>query len=296
MRLSDFLQNVGHPVAYYAGLARVIGVKECVFVCQLAYWTDKQQDQDGWIFKHHDDFTKETGLSYEEQKTARRNLKQLGILREKVNRLKHETAYMLDCEILNSVWDGHFQPEVANATSRSGKVPLPKGQSLSPEVAFATSSNGTESTTESTPKNTQPFLALEKIFPQNLDTEEFKAVWSDWEEDRKQRRKPITRRAAELQLASLSKWGPDKAIAAIKLSIEKGWQGLFEPTTNATAGRENGNVPLWRRVEFLKEEIGELESKIDGEDKSRFKAELERLKGLKRRYNELRSQINSPKA
>src|SRR6185503_10440304 len=102
----------------------------------------------GWIFKHHEDFTRETGLSYEEQKTARKNLKDFGILSEKVNRLKHQTAYRIDFEKLNRIWEDQVTPREANATSGSGKAHLPEGQMPSPEVAKPLSGTTTESTTE----------------------------------------------------------------------------------------------------------------------------------------------------
>lgn len=65
--------------------------------------------------------------------------------------------------------------------------------------------------------------------PSNLDTPEFKAAWSGWIADRRERRKPMTDRAAELALRRLAEWGPERAVAAIEHSIANGWQGIFEP-------------------------------------------------------------------
>jgi hypothetical protein len=40
----------------------------------------------------------------------------------------------------------------------------------------------------------------------------------------------------EKQLSKMAKWGPDRAIAAINLSIEKGWTGIFEPKKDDSEG------------------------------------------------------------
>jgi len=52
VRLSDFLVDVGRPVAYYPKLSHITGgVKETLFLCQLLYWDGKQNDSGGWIYK-----------------------------------------------------------------------------------------------------------------------------------------------------------------------------------------------------------------------------------------------------
>lgn len=56
-------------------------------------------------------------------------------------------------------------------------------------------------------------------------------VWKAWCNDRAQRRKPITERAAVLQITKLKEWhrqGIDPAMA-INKAIESGWSGLFKP-------------------------------------------------------------------
>lgn len=69
------------------------------------------------------------------------------------------------------------------------------------------------------------------VFPSSpiLDNPEFQAAWLDWNAERKARGKPLTERAAKLQLDKLESFGLAGAIRSIKQSIENGWQGLFEP-------------------------------------------------------------------
>jgi hypothetical protein len=74
-------------------------------------------------------------------------------------------------------------------------------------------------------KRTQERDNLESSLSANL-----KLHWQDWKEDRRQRRIPMTLFAEILQLKKIINWGDDKAIVAIKKSIENGWRGLFSPT------------------------------------------------------------------
>lgn len=62
----------------------------------------------------------------------------------------------------------------------------------------------------------------------NLNTPEFKAAWQRWHEHLKQKRKPATVHARDLQLAKLSKMGVQKAIATLQHCIEHNWQGIYD--------------------------------------------------------------------
>lgn len=126
MKLSDFLQDIGRPVAYYPSLARLLGgVKEAVFLSQFIYWTGREKSQDGWIFKSSDEVELETGLSYREQLTARKRLKSLGILKERYARLEHILYFKIDFDALNDRWTRRNTqnafPEIPK--TRFGKYP-----------------------------------------------------------------------------------------------------------------------------------------------------------------------------
>lgn len=82
------------------------------------------------------------------------------------------------------------------------------------------------------PSKKEPSSEAGYTIPLTLKTPQFLKAWEDWKQDRKARKKPMTARAAELQLADLEKWGVEKAILSIRNSIKGGWQGLFEPKQN----------------------------------------------------------------
>lgn len=77
----------------------------------------------------------------------------------------------------------------------------------------------------------QPKQSVTKI-PSILNTKEFLEAWSKWLEHLKQKRKSPSEHTKELQLKKLESFGVNRAVTALLHSIEKGWQGIFEPNTN----------------------------------------------------------------
>lgn len=76
--------------------------------------------------------------------------------------------------------------------------------------------------------------------PPDLDSPEFREVWSEFVAHRREIRKPITARAARMMLKQLAAWGPSRAIAGIRRSIANGWQGIFEDRGGSPS---NGHAP-----------------------------------------------------
>lgn len=105
MKLSDYIIDLGRPVAFYPNLKKITGsITASLFLCQILYWTPRSKN-DGWIFKDHYEIEEETSLSYYEQKTARKILRELGILEEQRERWKYKTRYKINEEVLNFLWE-----------------------------------------------------------------------------------------------------------------------------------------------------------------------------------------------
>ena len=140
MKLTDFLQDVGRPIAYYPGLRRITGgVTATILLCQFIYWRGKENDPDGWLYKTSEDIEQETGLSYDEQKTARGKLKECGLIEEHYARLDHQMRFRVNIDAINEKW-GNTQPP----TPEHGDVDLGNE-----ETPLSLNSN-TENTTENT--------------------------------------------------------------------------------------------------------------------------------------------------
>ena len=77
--------------------------------------------------------------------------------------------------------------------------------------------------------------------PDELDTPGFRKAWRDWLGYRREKRKPVSTRAANMQLRRLAACGPAAAVAAIEMSIGNDWQGLF-PGKMADVGKRGRHV------------------------------------------------------
>ncbi len=102
-------------VAELLGEARLIGYRPCfarafggaacaVLLSQFWFWTQtpsgREPERDGWFWKSQAAITEETGLSRTETETARRKLRDLGVLQEDVRGLPATLHYRLDIAAL----------------------------------------------------------------------------------------------------------------------------------------------------------------------------------------------------
>ncbi|VWD22265.1 hypothetical protein [Burkholderia contaminans] len=132
MKAGDVLRRLGRPIAYYPRLAALLGgANPAILFCQLFYWQERATSELG-VHKTSDELTQETGLSYEEQRTARRALKQRGVLIETNKRLEHRIYFKIDEEAferviespaVNEPQDDQFAAS-GDSTSRNGESPV----------------------------------------------------------------------------------------------------------------------------------------------------------------------------
>jgi hypothetical protein len=77
-----------------------VGPAAAIFLRQLLYWTGKQHDPAGWIFKTRAEMEQETGLSRKQQEKARKILGKRGVLKEDKRGLPRRLWYWVDLEAL----------------------------------------------------------------------------------------------------------------------------------------------------------------------------------------------------
>jgi hypothetical protein len=80
---------------------------------------------------------------------------------------------------------------------------------------------------------------MKKIHPASeiplpFSSEEFKGLWADWLDHRKELKKPVTQLAAKHQLKFLLELGESAAMQSIHTSIRNGWQGIFPVAKSIT--------------------------------------------------------------
>lgn len=152
MKLTDFLSDVGRPVAYYPGLRRITGsTTATILLCQLIYWTGKESRGDGWIYKSSEELTEETGLSYDEQVTARKHLTQAGLIQEEYKRLEHRMYFRVEMDAINDKWG---IPETGNAKMGNKETPVSSNTGL-PNSLIGNTETTKENETENAPISSQ---------------------------------------------------------------------------------------------------------------------------------------------
>lgn len=104
--LSACLSGIGRAIAYYPKMAKFLGsVNASVLFSQLFYWQERTDNELG-VFKTAEEWEEETGLTYREQATARKALRERGLLHETYQRLQHRMFFRLDIDAINTAFDG----------------------------------------------------------------------------------------------------------------------------------------------------------------------------------------------
>ncbi|MCA8407978.1 hypothetical protein LGN09_24020 [Burkholderia cenocepacia] len=159
MAATDYLLDLGHPVAYYPGLVKHLGsVNAVLFFSQIFYWQDKAASELG-VYKTVEEIEAETGMTYREQATARKQLVDRGVLVETNKRLEHRVYYRIDLDRLNEMLE----------SANCGKRNSGEADSAVRGVAKAQVVNKTKTTTETTSKSTADASAKRDVVDEKFD-------------------------------------------------------------------------------------------------------------------------------
>ncbi len=77
-------------------------------------------------------------------------------------------------------------------------------------------------------------------YPPNLENDSFKKSFAEWEQHRKEIKKPLTKSQTKKQIKLFAEWGTARAVAAIDYTIRMGWQGIKEEDKKNDRSRTNG--------------------------------------------------------
>ncbi|GIW59457.1 MAG: hypothetical protein KatS3mg087_0523 [Patescibacteria group bacterium] len=106
MKITDLFQGIGNPIAFYPDLVPLTGSHQSsILLCQLCYWSGKQNNPEGWIYKTQEEWEIETDLSPKEQRTARRMLCDRGLIEERFVGMPRRLEYRIDTQKINFLWD-----------------------------------------------------------------------------------------------------------------------------------------------------------------------------------------------
>lgn len=80
------------------------------------------------------------------------------------------------------------------------------------------------------------FKAEDMVLPPTIN----ESAWREWCADRKERRKPLTKRAAVLAINKLLPYSMQEQGLMVMQSIENGWSGLFPVRMQSYRTESNG--------------------------------------------------------
>lgn len=157
------------PIAYHRVFAFWVGVCGAVFLSQAIYWSKRTRDKDGWFYKTREEWTAETGLTRDEQETARKRCIRAGLLKEKRSGQPARMYYkvILDPILTLSSWGESTQLDGGKAPNKNG--------ALHPTIY-------TEITTEITP------ITEDKPIVNNEELQEGFNKWKTAKEERKNKK------------------------------------------------------------------------------------------------------------
>jgi hypothetical protein len=127
MKISEFLTEHGRVISYYPRLSKLTkSVTATVLLCQFMFWRGKEWDPDGWLYKTQSEIEEETGLSRKEQETARRKLREAGILEEEKRGVPARLYYRVNMQNLDKAWseilaNGAFRQDVQKGQTECAK-------------------------------------------------------------------------------------------------------------------------------------------------------------------------------
>ena len=137
MRPSESLKVAGRPIAYYPKLAKPLGsVNAAILFGHFFYWHDKTENSLG-VYRTAEEIEDETGLSVQEQRTARDKLKKRGVLIETEKRIEHRIYYKLDLNAFDDLMLQHSGSEESTAPKCNINSPEMQNQHSGSEESTA---------------------------------------------------------------------------------------------------------------------------------------------------------------
>ena len=109
------LSFAAHPIGYRPMFGRIAGCATSgLFLSQLFYWTGRQRDPKGWIYKSYKEWEKETSLSRSEIDRARRDLKKKGLIEDDLRGTPATLYYRLNLTKLAELAEADYlaNPEI----------------------------------------------------------------------------------------------------------------------------------------------------------------------------------------
>lgn len=154
MKKTIIARDQGNPIAYYSAYSRISGsVTSGVLLSQLVYWWIVKRNK---FYKVDKEICAETGLSVNELRLAKNNLKTLGFISTELKGIPAKTYYIINADIIQDALVESIQTDKFKGKNpQTSLVETTKLDSLNPlNCVSGNHETTTESTAETTSKNT----------------------------------------------------------------------------------------------------------------------------------------------
>jgi hypothetical protein len=156
MKMKLLLAGITRSVNYLPELVPIIGtVSATLLFCQLAHWMGKGKDPNGWIYKKSKELQKETGLTKDQQETARRLLKRMDLIEEKRKGIPPIVHFRIKIGTLTQRWEEYEikrgdspQLQEKKMASRAETNPRQQSAAFSAHIPESTHKNTQKITSE----------------------------------------------------------------------------------------------------------------------------------------------------
>ena len=127
--LDDLLDR---PIAYNPAFRKITGrTSAAVWLSQQWYWAKRTKDAEGWVYKSARECTEETGLTDNEQNTARSICKALGIVEEKLKGVPATLHYRINKSRIYELLGVQFPTEQETEIPEEQETEIPAKQETS---------------------------------------------------------------------------------------------------------------------------------------------------------------------
>lgn len=147
----------------------------------------------------------------------------------------------------------------------SGNEGLPEDKGYPSKAAGGSGNEGLATQRKRRATKEVPYKGSTKGVPAELPSSfslEARKAWDEWQQHRREIRKPITASSAKRQIALAAEWGEARWIESIHTAVTRGWQGLFEPR-NGNGNNHTQRMPPGTAIS-LDKLIREAEVERDG--------------------------------
>ncbi|HKQ08334.1 MAG TPA: hypothetical protein VJ464_24650 [Blastocatellia bacterium] len=176
LRLEDIEPLLRHPIAFHPIFVKISGsVTAGLMLSQLWYWKDRTKDPERWLYKSHQEWEQEIGLSRREQDTARKKLRDAGLIEERLAKMPARVHFRVkETAVLSAVYAQLGEMRQTRKSVRSNGPNKVGGirqasQAESAEQAGRNGPNSTENNQETSQDTTAIRAALLECCNINLD-------------------------------------------------------------------------------------------------------------------------------